>query len=153
MRTAHWALMVGALAIAGCNKGGQPVGRSPASSGMTGHMDSGGIGMGAMAMQGMAMMGAVRAHMDSLGGMSPQQMQAMMAAHEALMSQMLDAMGADMRGMKMPGSPAWTALTDSVKQDLAELPSLKGQELSARMRAHAARVERLMAMHRDMMGR
>lgn len=153
MRISYWALMVGALAIAGCSKGGDHAGRAPDTAGMMGHMDSGGTGMGAMPMQGMAMMGAMRAHMDSLAGMSPQQMQAMMVTHQALMSQMLDAMGADMRGMKMSGSPAWTALTDSVKRDLAELPSLKGQELAARMRAHAARVERLMAMHQGMMGK
>ena len=43
----------------------------------------------------------------------------------------------------------WSALTDSVKQ--AELPSLKGQALSARMRAHADRVRRLIAAHEQIM--
>ena len=153
MRMSHSALMVGALTMAGCTKGGDRAGRPPDTAGMMGQMDSGGMGMGAMPMRGVAMMGAMRAHMDSLAGMSPQQMQAMMPAHQALMSQMLDAMGADMRGMKMSGSPVWNALTDSVKQDLAELPNLKGQELSARMQAHTDRVRRLMAMHRKMMGK
>jgi hypothetical protein len=95
----------------------------------------------------------MRGHMDSMMRMSPQQMQAMMAMHQGMMSQMMDGMGADMRGMKMSGTPEWTALTDSVKQDLAELPDLKGQALSARMRVHAERVRRLIAMHEEMMGK
>ena len=42
-------------------------------------------------------------------------------------------------------------LADSVRQDLAELPSLKGKALSARMRAHADRVQRLIKAHEGMM--
>jgi hypothetical protein len=95
----------------------------------------------------------MRAHMDSMMRMSPEQMQAMMAMHERMMSQMMDGMGADMRGMNMSASPEWSALTDSVKEDLAELPNLKGQERSARMRTHADRVKRLLAMHEQMMGK
>jgi hypothetical protein len=122
-------------------------------SGGMGHMDSGGMGMGRMEMQGMQMMPQMRAHMDSVARMSPQQMQAMMAMHQGMMSQMMDGMGGDMRNMKMAGTQEWNALTDSVKQDLAELPNLKGQELSARMRGHADRVKRLLAMHEQMMGK
>jgi hypothetical protein len=32
-----------------------------------------------------------------------------------------------------------------------DLPGLQGKELSARMKAHAARVQRLLAMHEGMM--
>lgn len=66
---------------------------------------------------------------------------------------MLDKMGADMHAMRMSESPEWTALTDSVKPDLAELPDLEGQALSARMRAHGKRARRLMGMHEKMMGK
>lgn len=68
-----------------------------------------------------------------------------------MMSQMMDQMGSDMRQMKMSETPQWSALTDSVKQDLAELPSLKGHTLSTRMRAHADRMRRLIAAHEQMM--
>jgi len=95
----------------------------------------------------------MRAHMDSMMRASPEQMQAMMAGHETAMSRMLDGMGGDMRGMNMAASPEWNALTDSVKDDLAELPNLKGQALSSRMKAHSARVKRLLAMHEQMMGK
>ena len=75
----------------------------------------------------------------------------MMAAHDRMMSQMMDQMGADMRGMNMSGDAKWNALVDSVKADLAELPGLQGKELSARTKAHAGRVQRLIAMHESMM--
>lgn len=149
MGMSHWAMLVGVLAAAGCSGGGDRAGRPADSAGMAGHMDSG--GMAGMPMQGMPMMSGMRAHMDSMKGMSPEQMQAMMPRHQAMMSQMMDRMGADMRGMNMPGSPEWTALTDSVKQDLAELPGLSGRQLSARMRAHADRVRRLITSHEQMM--
>jgi hypothetical protein len=64
---------------------------------------------------------------------------------------MMDQMGADMRSMKMGGDAKWNALVDSVKADLADLPGLQGKELSARMKAHAARVQRLISMHEGMM--
>jgi hypothetical protein len=163
MNTSHWALMVGAIAVTGCSGGEDGASRPAGSAGMMhqmdsagmgmGHMDSGGMGMGGMNMQGMAMMPGMRAHMDSMVGMSSQQMQAMMATHQGMMSRMMDGMGADMRGMQMSGSPAWTALADSVKRDLAELPGLEGKALTARMRAHAERARRLMAMHEQMMGK
>jgi hypothetical protein len=143
MKRSHWAMVVGAVALGGCGGGGERTERSRDTGGMMGHMDSG----------GMQMMPQMRAHMDSMMRMSPQQMNAMMARHQGMMSQMMDRMGADMRGMQMSGSSEWNALTDSVKQDLADLPNLKGQELSTRMRAHADRVNRLIAMHEQMMKR
>ena len=161
MRMSHWALVVGALA--GCGRGGDRAAATRDTGGMTGRMDSGGMGMGhmdsagmkmgGMPMQGMQMMSSMPAHMDSMMRMPPQQMQRMMAMHEQMMSRMMDGMGADMRGMKRSGTPGWSALTDSVKRDLADLPNLKGQELSARMRAHTDRVKRLIAMHEKMMGK
>ena len=149
MGMSYWAMLVGALAVAGCKGGSDRGGRPADSTGMAGHMDSG--GMAGMPMPGMQMMSGMQAHMDSMTRQSPPQMQAMMTRHQEMMSQMMDGMGADMRGMNMPGSPEWNALTDSVKQDLAELPGLSGQQLSTRMRAHADRVRRLIASHEGMM--
>ena len=153
MAMTHWALLVGALAGAGCNGGGNRTEKAPDSAGVMGHMDSGGMGVGGMQMQGMRMMPQMRAHMDSMSRMSPEQMRSMMATHETMMSRMMDGMGADMRGMNMSAGPEWSALTDSVKEDLAELPNLNGQALSARMGDHADRVKRLIAMHESMMGK
>jgi hypothetical protein len=149
MGMSHWALLVGTLVLAGCGGGGERGEQSRDTGGMMSDMDSGGMGMGGM--ESMQMMAGMRAHMDSMMRMSPQQMQGMMAMHEQMMSRMMDGMGSDMRGMKMSTTPEWTALSDSVKQDLADLPNLKGQGLSTRMRAHADRVKRLIAMHEKMM--
>lgn len=148
MQMTYWRLVVGGLVLAGC--GGDRPERTD-SGGMMGRMDSGAMDTGRMNMPGMQMMPQMRAHMDSMMRMSPQQMGATMTRHQALMSQMMDRMGADMRGMNMSGSPEWTALSDSVKQDLAELPHLKGPELSSRMKAHAGRVKRLITRHERMM--
>ena len=145
MKAFQVTVMVGLLATAACNKPkDMPV---DSHSGMK--MDSGMAGMPAMGSS--QMMPAMKAHTDSMMRMKPEQMSGMMATHERMMSQMMDQMGGQMRQMKMAETPEWSALTDSVKQDLAELPSLKGQALSSRMRAHADRVRRLMASHEQMM--
>jgi hypothetical protein len=154
MRSMLWMLSVGAIAVAAC-KGGerpaeraQPTGQQTMGGTSMDSMQMGGKGMG---MGGPGMIPMMRAHMDSMMRMSPGQMSAMMAAHDQMMSQMMDSMGADMRSMKMSGDAKWNSLVDSVKADLAELPGLQGKELSARMKAHADRVQRLLVMHEGMM--
>jgi len=112
-------------------------------------MDGAG-GMQGMAMPGMQMMPMMRAHMDSMTGRSPAAMGNTLARHQEIMSRMLDGMGTDMRRMNMTGDAAWTALTDSVKRDLADLPGLEGEALATQMRAHGERVQRLLAMHERM---
>lgn len=147
MGRSYRALLIGALTLAGCGGAGDRPQQGRDTGGTMSQMDS-----GAMGGHGMQMMAGMRAHMDSMMRMPSQQMQAMMAMHQSMISQMMDRLGADMRGMQMSGSPEWDALTDSVKQDLAELPALHGPELSARMEAHARRVKRLLTMHETMMG-
>lgn len=146
MRAFHLTVMVGLLAAAACNKPKDtPAADSP--GGM--QMDGGMAGMPAMGNS--RMMPMMQAHTDSMARMNPEQMSGMMTSHERMMSQMMDQMGGEMRQMKMSETPEWSALTDSVKQDLAALPSLKGQALSTRMRAHTARVQRLLSSHEQMM--
>jgi hypothetical protein len=107
--------------------------------------------MATMSMRSDSLMPMMRAHLDSLAAVPPQFAAGMLAAHDAMASQMLDAMGSDMRMMEMRPDSAWTALADSVKRDLAELPSLSRGALEARMRAHVGRMRRLMDMHSAMM--
>src|SRR4051812_26377901 len=147
MRALYVATVLGLLVSAGCKKTGKTPVEDP-GPGMA--MDTGTMrGMGGMSGSGMMM--AMPAYMDSMMRMTPDQMTRKMAAHQRMMSQMMDQMGSEMRQMKMAETPEWSALTDSVRQDLAELPGLTGQELSTRMRAHALRVQRLMAAHQGMM--
>lgn len=149
MRMGYWVALVGALTAMSC-KGGSDGSLSRDAAGTAGLRDTG--AMAGMPMPGMQMMAGMRSHLDSMMGMPPEQMRAMMATHQDMMSRMMDGMGSDMRGMNMTATPAWNALADSVRQDLAELTNLEGQELSTRMQAHADRVRRLVAMHERMMG-
>jgi hypothetical protein len=147
MKALYMVMAVGFMASAACSK---PKEEPAADTGRGMAMDSGRMdGMAGMGRSGM--MSMMPAHMDSMMRMSPEQMSQMMARHERMMSQMMDQMGGEMRQMKMAETPEWSALTDSVRQDLAELPNLKGQALSARMRAHIGRVQRLIATHEGMM--
>jgi hypothetical protein len=147
-------MSVGAIALVACKGGERPAERTePAGQPPTGGMSMDSMQMGGdhMGMGGSDMMPTMRAHMDSMMRMSPEQMSAMTGAHDRMMSQMMDRMGSDMRSMKMSGDARWNGLVDSVKADLAELPGLQGKELSARMKSHADRVQRLLAMHEGMM--
>jgi hypothetical protein len=143
--------------IAACGRGDSTRSAGGDSAGMHMGMDSmemrgmRGGGMGQMGDM-MSLMSGTRSHIDSMMNMPSDRMKAMMAAHDRMMSQMMDRMGADMRGMNMAGGADWNALTDSIRQDLAALPQLEGKALSTRMRAHGERVNRLMSMHERMMG-
>jgi len=157
---AHWMMLAGALWLGGCT--GRPVvdkagdtrtGASTAGS-ETGMMSRGGTdssGMPMVGMRGLGMMTTMRSHMDSIAAMSPAEMQGTMAAHRALSSRMTAAMGADMRSRHVTPGAGWNALSDSVQQDLAELPALSGAALQTRMRAHLDRMRRLMGQHESMM--
>lgn len=150
MSLSRWAPLVIALAAAACGREAERPEAASDTPGMLGHADSARSGIAAMQMQAPLMSG-MRAHIDSMTGVSPDRMSGMMAAHERMMSQMMDRMGADMRGMNMRSDARWNALVDSIKADLADMPSLKGAELSASMRAHGGRVQRLIDMHEGMM--
>ena len=44
----------------------------------------------------------------------------------------------------MMSDPAWTALSDSVRSDLAEIPGLSGAALKQGVQGHVGRMRRLM---------
>jgi hypothetical protein len=108
-------------------------------------------GMQGMGMRSDSLMPMMRAHLDSLVAISPQVAAGVLSMHEAMASRMLDAMGADMTAMGMKPDPAWTALTDSIKRDLPDLPAVSGRALEARLKAYIGRMHRLMVMHEGIM--
>jgi hypothetical protein len=146
MRTIHAVLILAAVTLVACSKK-QEAAQAPAAD-ASGNMAGMQMGPG---MQGMQMMSMMRAHLDSIGAMQPAQMATMMAAHQGLASHMMDAMGADMRSRNMTPDAAWTALGDSLRQDLADLPGLTGAALTTRMQAHIGRMQRMMTLHEGMM--
>ena len=135
--------LAGLLALACGDRRAEEQGAAPGMEAMP--------GMGAMRMQSDSLMPRMRMHLDSLVAMAGQVAPGMLSAHEALASEMLDAMGSDMTMMNMRPDSAWTALADSVKRDLADLPALSGRSLEARLRAHVERMRRLLAIHEQMM--
>jgi hypothetical protein len=141
--------LTAALVVAACGKKeSAPQQAIPGMDNMPGM-----TGMPVMGMRSDSLMPMMRAHLDSLAAISPQFAAGMLSMHEAIASPMLDAMGADMTAMEMQPDPVWTALTDSIKQDLADLPAVSGRALDARLKAHIGRMRRLMAMHESMMQR
>jgi hypothetical protein len=141
--------LTAALVVAACGKKeSAPQQAIPGMDNMPGM-----TGMPVMGMRSDSLMPMMRAHLDSLAAISPQFAAGMLSMHEAIASPMLDAMGADMTAMGMQPDPVWTALTDSIKQDLADLPAVSGRALDARLKAHTGRMRRLMAMHESMMQR
>jgi len=111
-------------------------------------------GMGGMAgMSGTAgMMGDMNKRMQGMMQMSGDQMKSMLPAHRQMAANMLAAMNGEMRAMNMTSDAAWTALGDSIRQDLTRLPEMGGAELKAYMPAHHARLMRLMQTHQAMSG-
>lgn len=144
MRATHAVLGLAVITLMAC--GGRPEAAGGAAADSAGGM----AGM-AMSMPGVDMIPVMRAHLDSVAGAPPARMLAMMAAHQDLASRMMDAMGGDMRGMHMEPDPAWAALADSLRQDLADLPGLSGSALQGRMQAHIGRMRRILERHEGMM--
>lgn len=109
-------------------------------------------GMAAMPMRAPALIAPMRGYLDSLANATGPALRAALAAHDARAGELLDAMGADMAMMGMSADTAWSALTDSVRLDLAALPGLSASALVTRVRAHVGRMQRLLAMHERMAG-
>lgn len=108
-------------------------------------------GMPARATSG-TMAEQMRVHLQAMKAMNADSMRVQMPMHRQMADEMMAQMTRDMAGMKMPGDARWSALMDSVHQDLARMPGMNGGELETTMPAHHARLTRLMDMHRGMMG-
>jgi hypothetical protein len=90
--------------------------------------------------------------MEAMMGAGADSMVAMMPMHRQMAANMLAQMNREMEQMNMAGDEAWIATADSVRQDLARMPELSAEEMEAFMPAHHTRMNRLMEMHRSMMG-
>lgn len=142
----RWSALLAFLAVASaCEKSAPPQRQGRGTEDLPGR-----TGM-PMRMPSLEMMAAMRAHVDSLATLPPEQMMDLLAAHDSMARRMLDAMEGDMGAMGMAGDATWSALLDSVRQDLRALPSLSGEDLILRARAHAGRMRRLLRMHEGMM--
>jgi hypothetical protein len=82
----------------------------------------------------------------------PDRMMTMMPQHRQMAANMLAQMNREMRDMNMTADESWTATVDSLREDLTRMPEMTPAEMQALMPAHHARMQRLMGMHREMMG-
>ena len=110
------------------------------------------LGMGMMGSGGWASMPDGCGMADSLGHLSSSQLQAMWAMHARMSGEMMDAMMANMHAVGAATGPEWLALRDSIRADMARLPTLKGDSLRTLMLAHQGRMRRMMGMHMQGMG-
>lgn len=92
----------------------------------------------------------LRSHLDSVIWLEPNRLVFVRAAHDSLTRRALDQMQREMERMDMAPASAWQALEDSLRRDLAALPTLSGEPFVLRMRGHAGRLRRLLEMHRRM---
>jgi hypothetical protein len=105
-----------------------------------------------------ALMAQMRQHMTMMQANHPDTGQAAMVMYR-MGAQMLAQMEMDVSAMKLPADPRWSALLDSVRQDMATMPGMRGGMMpgqgrgmmSEQMTAHRDRVMRLMDLHQSRM--
>jgi hypothetical protein len=110
---------------------------------------------GMRGMQGMGgsgdMMQQMEAHMKMMDGAQGDSLRNMANMHRTMAANMLAQMNRDMQQMNMAADAKWTALADSVRQDLTRMPEWNTQEMHVAMPAHVSRMRRLMEIHTAMM--
>ena len=107
-------------------------------------------GMGGM--QGMddGMMAQMQSHMRAMQSLSADSLGKLLPEHRQMAANMLARMNQQMRGMQ--GGPEWDEAVNAVRQDLTRMPEMSAEELKAYLPQHQEHVNRLMEMHRSMMG-
>ena len=94
----------------------------------------------------------MRAHMQGMRGARGDSLASMLPMHRQMAGNLLAQMNREMGQMNMQADASWTATVDSVRQDLTRMPEMNAAQLQALMPQHEARLNRLMDMHRSMMG-
>ena len=91
------------------------------------------------------------AHMAAMKGAGNAAMKSMLPEHVRMVTGMLSEMNEQMSNMKMTAAPGWTALSDSIRVDLKQMPGKSAKDLAAMMPAHEMRITHLTAIHEDAM--
>jgi uncharacterized protein (DUF1501 family) len=94
----------------------------------------------------MAMLPALRAHLDSVAA-QPTMLHTSMAAHQAEVTGVVDAMHADMMAAGMHSDAAYEALADSVVKGSAALGTASGKEFDRLVMQHVDQLRRLTAVY------
>lgn len=134
---------------AGAGAAQAPAGGADSAGGMQGM--AGMQGMSGMSGMGGGNMSEMHSHMTMMEKVSPDSLKTMLPAHRQMVGNMLAQAGAEMRKMNMQSDAAFSALSDSLRQDLVRLPDLTGAELSRSFAEHHGRMMRYMKAHEEMM--
>ena len=97
------------------------------------------------------MSAAMTAHMAAMKGADDAAMKSMLPEHRKMVDGMMSQMNEQMRSMKMTSTPAWSALSDSIRTDLKQMSGMSATGLAAMMPAHEMRITHLAAIHEDAM--
>lgn len=100
-----------------------------------------------MRMMAAALRPALRAHLDSLASVSAATRRAALAGGDTLVRRVLDAMHTDLMHLGMQDDAHYQALADSVARDRSALAQAPPAEQDRLLRAHVARVRRLVATY------
>jgi hypothetical protein len=100
-------------------------------------------------MPGMLMLPRVRSALDSMVAAEGAPTGAAVTSHAELIREMVQTMERDRRDMALRADPAWSALADSVRSDLAGFAGATAPEPAA-FRAHLERVQRLLALYQGL---
>src|SRR6187397_1808911 len=97
------------------------------------------------------MMTRMQGHMGMMDTASAATIQAMHPMHRQMTDSALTSMNDERRRRNM-STPEWTALSDSLRQDLDRMAGMSASEIPAFMRGQRDRMMRFMQMHLTMMG-
>jgi hypothetical protein len=97
------------------------------------------------------MSAAMTAHMAAMKGADNAAMKSMLPDHKKMVDGMMSQMNEQMRSMKMTRTPAWSALSDSIRADLKQMSGMSASGLAAMMPAHEMRITHLAAIHEEAM--
>lgn len=85
--------------------------------------------------------------------MSAAQLATAFPAHSHAAQDMLSAMNAEVDGTHMSSNASWSAMSDSIRQDLSHMAGMTGAQMHAAMPGYHARMTKLMEMHGQMMAK
>jgi len=149
----HFTSFLLLVSLAGCGRANDQASDSAAreraadsaATGMAMH------GMPARSIGSGAMMEAMRAHLQTMQVMSADSVRAGLPMHRQMTDTLMAQMKMDMSDMKLLADPKWSALMDSVRNDVSRMPEMNSADLAKAVPAHHARLIRLMEMHQNMM--
>ncbi len=138
------ALLLAALACGNNEQKAEPPAASTESS-TSSMQDMQGMNMSTSA----AMMNNVQSHMQMMEGAHGDSLTNMMRTYRPMADSLLTQFNHDMQQMNIASDVQWTALSDSVRQDLMQMPQMS----TAAWQQHTGRMRSLMQMHGQMMQR